>query len=150
MRGSLLFLLVALSGCGRPREAHVPADPPQAYLDSLPELSIPPSPYQDQERTRWFRIGYREGWQRLTNGEIEPNPWYPFHVTCSTNRGLYEAQVRGFEAGEDAGIQCAVEGVKRALALQRQRKRELNGPANGSQPIRLETNRPSGAAGSRR
>jgi hypothetical protein len=150
MRGSLLFLLVALSGCGPPRETHVPPDPPQAYLDSLPKVSIPPSPYRDQERTRWFRIGYREGWQRITNGEIEPNPWYPFHVTCSTNRGLCEAQVKGFEVGEDAAIQCAVEGVKRAVALQRQRKRELNGTANGSQPICSETNRTSPTAGSRR
>ncbi len=127
MRGNLLLLAVAVGGCGPPQEARVPADPPQAYLQSLPNVSIPPSPYRDQERTRWFRIGYCEGWQRLTNGVVEPNPWYPFHVTCSTNRGLYEAQVKGFEGGADAHIHCLVEGVRKAVALQRQREREQSG-----------------------
>jgi hypothetical protein len=150
MRGRSLILLLALNGCGPPREARVPADPPQAYLDSLPTVSAPPSPYRDSERTKWFRVGYREGWQRMTSSELEPKPWYPFHVTCSTNRGFYEAQVKGFEAGVDACIQHFVEGVKTAVALQRQSKREPNGPANRSQPVRPETNRTSGAAGSGR
>ena len=60
----------------------------------------------------------------MASYEINPKPWYPFHVTCSTNRGLYEAQVKGFEAGIDAHIHCFVEGVRKAVALQRQRERE--------------------------
>ena len=61
------------------------------------------------------------------------------------NRRLYHV----FAGGEPDKIQELVNHVYETVMSGRHQKTEPNGPANGSKPIRSETNRSSSSAGSR-
>jgi hypothetical protein len=64
----------------------------------------------------------------------------------SEKKGLYDA----LASGKRDVIQEAVNRVIETVFNQKDKKTEPDGAANGSQPIRSETNSTSGAAGSRR
>jgi len=108
MRFSLPLLLVILCGCCGPRPNYISPDTPQAYFDELPSVAIPESQYQDENRTKWYSIGYREGWQRGDSGvPASFDPWYPQHEQCERVAAYSEAHRKGFDKGFDAGFKVA-------------------------------------------
>src|SRR3954463_3315955 len=116
MRLILLFLLSAFCGCVGPRQAYVPSDTPQSYFDGLPSVAVPNSPYPDQDRSKWYSIGYREGGQRGNSGvNAMPDPWYPQHQQCIRVPGLAEAHRRGFDAGFDLGFKEAQQRLAQTI-----------------------------------
>ncbi len=97
----------------------------------------------DTRQHEAFNEGYRNGWQRAISGDLLKGT---FGTPIDLAKDLLEPWTAGWEAGAKVGFE-------RWLA-ERTRQLEANGqpdgPANGSQPIRSQTNSTSSVAGSRR
>jgi hypothetical protein len=121
--GITILAIACATGCVASRRPGFTLQPKsQEYFADLPDVSVPPSPYSDPERTYWFSVGYREGYNAGQLPGVSTFPRYPQHPQCLTNTLFWSAQTNGFEKGEDAGfaasqklIDDAFDEIKRKL-----------------------------------
>jgi hypothetical protein len=103
--GWILASVMLTGGCLAPRHSdYVLEEMPPEYFAGLPDVPVPSSPYSDPDQTRWFGVGYREGYRNGMAPGIHVFPRYPLHPACQTNQHLWSAQTNGFERGNAAGF----------------------------------------------
>lgn len=119
MKYTLLLLAIIITGCTSHHKhsdtpwssparwtgemEHENAYPP-SYFDALPSITVPQSPYSDEGQSKWFSIGYREGWARGNSGvNAHMIPWYPQHQQFIDAPLFREAHHRGFDGGFGTG-----------------------------------------------
>ena len=143
--------LIALLGCksSPPPKAVVASDSfhEQAIYAALKDVAVPlpqSTPYYADVRQRQsFTDGFRTGWEHAISGAL-------LHGTFGTPADLPDDMREAWAAGWKSGTKMGSDRWMAENQKLREKIGQQDGAANGSQPIRSETNTTSSAAGSHR